>query len=177
MSKKRRKHRSRRKSAFRAFISWLRLLAVIVILGFIVRTFVAVPVVVAGQSMADTYNDGDIVLVTRFDYLFGTPERGDVVLCEVDGRDGMYVKRVVGMPGDYVEITNGMISINGEPLHETYVTYASSETMSVQLNKDQYMVLGDNRADSYDSRETDIGMLSADDFVGKVRMGIWPLGK
>ena len=175
MSKKRRKHR--RKSAFRAFVSWLRLLAVIVILGFIVRTFVAVPVVVAGQSMADTYNDGDIVLVTRFDYLFGTPERGDVVLCEVDGRDGMYVKRVVGMPGDYVEITNGMISINGEPLHETYVTYASSETMSVQLNKDQYMVLGDNRADSYDSRETDIGMLSADDFVGKVRMGIWPLGK
>ena len=175
MSKKRRKHR--RKSAFRAFVSWLRLLAVIVILGFIVRTFVAVPVVVAGQSMADTYNDGDIVLVTRFDYLFGTPERGDVVLCEVDGRDGMYVKRVVGLPGDYVEITNGMISINGEPLHETYVTYASSETMSVQLNKDQYMVLGDNRADSYDSRETDIGMLSADDFVGKVRMGIWPLGK
>ena len=49
--------------------------------------------------------------------------------------------------------------------------------MSVQLNKDQYMVLGDNRADSYDSREADIGMLSADDFAGKVRARIWPLGK
>ena len=139
MSKKRRKHRGRRKSAFKSFINWLTALAVVIIVGFIVRTYVAVPVAVSGQSMADTYNDGDIVLATRFDYMFGTPERGDVVLCEVDGRDGMYVKRVVGLPGDYVEITNGMISINGEPLHETYVTYASSETMSVQLNKDQYM--------------------------------------
>ena len=177
MSKKRRKHRGRRKSAFKAFINWLTALAVVIIVGFIVRTYVAVPVAVSGQSMADTYNDGDIVLATRFDYMFGAPERGDVVLCEVDGRDGMYVKRVVGLPGDYVEITNGMISINGEPLHETYVTYASSETMSVQLNKDQYMVLGDNRADSYDSREADIGMLSADNFAGKVRTRIWPLGK
>lgn len=177
MSKKRRKHRGRRKSAFKSFMNWLTALAVVIIVGFIVRTYVAVPVAVSGQSMADTYDDGDIVLATRFDYMFGAPERGDVVLCEVKDRDGMYVKRVVGLPGDYVEITNGMISINGEPLHETYVTYASSETMSVQLNKDQYMVLGDNRADSYDSREADIGMLSKADFAGKVRARIWPLGK
>lgn len=177
MSKKRRKHRGRRKSAFKSFVNWLTALAVVIILGFAVRTFVIVPVTISGQSMADTYNDGDVVLVTRFDYMFGKPERGDVVLCEVDGRDGMYVKRVVGLPGDYVEITNGMLTINGEALHETYVTYPSSETMSVQLNQDQYMVLGDNRADSYDSREPEIGMLSGDDFAGKVRMCIWPLGK
>lgn len=177
MSKKRRKHRGRRRSAFKSFVNWLTALAVVIILGFVVRTFVIVPVTISGQSMADTYNDGDVVLVTRFDYMFGDPERGDVVLCEVKGRDGMYVKRVVGLPGDYVEITNGMLTINGEALHETYVTYPSSETMSVQLNQDQYMVLGDNRADSYDSREPEIGMLSADDFAGKVRMCIWPLGK
>ena len=115
MSKKRRKYRGRRKSAFKSFINWLTALAVVIIVGFIVRTYVAVPVAVSGQSMADTYNDGDIVLATRFDYMCGAPERGDVVLCEVDGRDGMYVKRVVGLPGDYVQITNDMNSINGEP--------------------------------------------------------------
>ena len=126
--------------------------------------------------MADTYNDGDVVLVTRFDYLFSGPKAGDVVLCEVDGRDGMYVKRVIGVPGDFVEITNGMLTINGAAVNETYISYPSSETMSVQLDTDEYMVLGDNRAVSYDSREADIGMLSEDDFAGKVRSRIWPLG-
>ena len=178
MSKKANKRRRRqKKSAFKAFFNWLITLCVIVILGFLVREFVAVPVSIAGNSMMDTYDDGDIVLVTRFDYVFGAPERGDIVLCNVDGRDGNYVKRVVALPGDYVEITNGMLSINGQAVHETYVTYASSGTMSLQLREDQYMVLGDNRADSYDSREADIGMLSKDNFLGKVRCGIWPMGK
>lgn len=173
MSKKRR--RKHRKSAFRSFINWLKLLCVVIILGVVVREYVAVPVSITGDSMMDTYQDGDVVLCTRFDYLFSGPERGDVVLCNVDGRDGMYVKRVVALPGDYVEITNGMLTINGQAVHETYVTYASSETMSLQLREDQYMVLGDNRVNSYDSRETDIGMLSGDNFEGKVRSRIWPL--
>lgn len=174
MSKKRR--RKHRKSAFKSFVNWLTTLCVVVVLGFVVREYVAVPVSITGDSMADTYHDGDIVLVTRFDYMFSTPQRGDVVLCNVDERDGMYVKRVVALPGDYVEITNGMLTINGQAVYETYVTYASSETMSMQLGADQYMVLGDNRVNSYDSRETDIGMLSGDNFEGKVRSRIWPLG-
>lgn len=173
MSKKRRKSR---KSGFKSFINWLTALSVVIILGFLARTFVAVPVTISGQSMADTYNDGDIVLVTRFDYLLSGPEAGDVVLCEVDDRDGMYVKRVIGVPGDYVEITNGMLTVNGVAVDETYVNYPSTETMSVQLGTDEYMVLGDNRAASYDSREEEIGMLSKDDFAGKVRSRIWPLG-
>ena len=177
MSKKTNKRRRRqRKSAFKAFFHWLVALCVVIVVGFLVREFVAVPVSINGESMAETYHDGDIVLATRFDYIFSAPERGDVVLCGVEGRDGMYVKRVVALPGDYVEITNGMLTINGTAVHETYVTYPSSETMSMQLNEDQYMVLGDNRANSYDSRETDIGMLSKDDFMGKVRTRIWPLG-
>lgn len=178
MSRKASKRRRRqKKSAFKSFFRWLVALCVIVIVGFVVREFVAVPVSIAGDSMMDTYQDGDIVLATRFDYILTGPDRGDVVLCTVDGRDGMYVKRVVALPGDYVELTNGMLTINGTAVHETYVTYPSSETMSMQLGEDQYMVLGDNRANSYDSRETDIGMLSRDNFEGKVRCGIWPLGK
>lgn len=173
MSKKRR--RKHRKSAFRSFISWLKLICVVIILGFVVREFVAVPVAITGDSMMDTYHNGDVVIVTRFDYWFADPQRGDVVLCNVDDRDGMYVKRVVALPGDYVEITNGMLTINGEAVHESYVTYASSETMSMQLGEDQYMVLGDNRINSYDSRETDIGMLGHDNFEGKVRSRVWPL--
>ena len=176
MSKKRRNHR-RRKSGFRSFVNFLVTLSVIIILGFAVRTFVAVPLTITGDSMADTYDSGDVVVATRFDYLFSTPQRGDVVLCQVQGRDGMYVKRVVGLPGELVEIENGLVSIDGQPLDEPYVAYPSSESMAVQLEADQYMVMGDNRAVSYDSREADMGMLSKADFAGKVRARIWPLGK
>lgn len=175
MSKKKRSHR-RRKSGFKSFVHFLVALSIIIILGFAVRTFVATPVAISGDSMAETYNSGDIVLATRFDYLFAAPERGDVVLCQVKGRDGMYVKRVVALPGDLVEIANGTLTINGEPVQESYVMHPSTETMTVQLEDDQYMVLGDNRAVSYDSREADMGMLSREDFVGKVRMRLWPIG-
>ncbi len=176
MSKKRRNHR-RRKSGFQSAVNFLVALSVVIIVGFAVRAFVAVPVTISGDSMAETYNSGDVVLATRFDYLFAAPERGDVVLCEVKGRDGMYVKRVVAVPGDQVEIANGTLTINGAPVDEPYVTHLSSETMTVQLGEDQYMVLGDNRAASYDSREEDVGMLSKADFAGRVRARLWPLGK
>ena len=176
MSKKRRNHR-RRKSGFCSVVNFLVTLSVIIILGFAVRTFVAVPLTITGDSMADTYDAGDVVVATRFDYLFSKPQRGDVVLCQVQGRDGMYVKRVVGLPGELVEIENGLVSIDGQPLDEPYVAYPSSESMAVQLEADQYMVMGDNRAVSYDSREADMGMLSKADFAGKVRARIWPLGK
>lgn len=136
--------------------------------------FVFQAVRVEGTSMVDTLRSGDIVFVTRFDYRGGrTPKRGDIVHCRFPNRSGTYIKRMIGLPGDTVEIIDSRVYINGESLSEPYATGAS-EDYSVTLGEDEYLVLGDNRAESYDSRAADMGFISAEDLLGKVRLVLWP---
>ena len=128
---------------------------------------------VEGTSMVNTLNGGDLALVTRFDYQLGTPKRGDVVECRFPGRDGTYLKRLIGLPGETVEIIGGRTFIDGVPLSESYVT-SPAQDYRVTLAADEYLVLGDNRAESYDSRAEDMGMLHREDLLGRVRCAIWP---
>lgn len=131
-------------------------------------------VAIRGASMNETLRDGDYVLVTECDYFFGiNPRRGDIAECRFPGRSGTYIKRVIGLPGETIEITGGMLYIDGVPLSEPYVSSPSAD-YSVTLGEDEYLVLGDNRAQSYDSRAEDMGMLREDDFIGKVRFVIFP---
>ncbi len=128
---------------------------------------------VAGSSMVSTLNDGDIALVTLFDYRLGAPGRGDVVECTFPGRDAAYLKRLIGLPGETVEISGGRIYIDGAPLSEPYAT-GPAEDYRVTLGPDEYLVLGDNRPESYDSRAEDMGPISRKDFLGRVRFVLWP---
>ena len=129
---------------------------------------------VAGSSMADTLSGGDLALVTRFDYLLCAPQRGDVVECRFPGRDGTYLKRVIGLPGETVAIIGGRTYIDSVPLSEPYAT-GPSEDYRRELGADEYLVLGDNRSESYDSRAEDMGTLHRKDFLGRVRCALWPL--
>lgn len=149
------------------------LVALGVAVGLLVRGYVAGVATVAGDSMQPTLMTGDLVLLTRLDYIVGAPERGDIVQLEIPGRDGKYLKRVTGLPGETVEITDGVVHINGQALNEPYATL-SDDDFRVQLGEDEYFVLGDNRPVSYDSREEDFGVISADCFRGRVRAIIWP---
>lgn len=136
--------------------------------------FVFHTVRVEGTSMADTLRSGDIVLATRFDYLGGrTARRGDIVECSFPGRSGRYIKRVIGLPGDLVEIIDSRVYINGEPLSEPYAS-GPSEDYSAQLGEDEYLVLGDNRSQSYDGRAEDMGFIHDENLLGRVRMVLWP---
>lgn len=127
--------------------------------------------------MADSLRGGEIAFVTRFDYLFGrAPKRGDVVECSFPGRGGVYVKRVIGLPGERVEIRDGRTWIDGEPLSEPYAT-GPSEDYSAALGPDEYLVLGDNRAESYDSRAPEMGFIRGENMLGRVRFVLWPLRK
>ena len=136
--------------------------------------FVFHAVRVEGTSMVDTLRSGDMVLVTRFDYKGGRqPNRGDIVECSFPGRSGTYIKRVIGLPGDTVEIIDSRTYVNGIPLSEPYAT-GPSEDYTAMLAEDEYLVLGDNRAESYDSRAGDMGFISSGNLLGRVRLVLYP---
>lgn len=129
---------------------------------------------IRGTSMNETLRSGEYALVTRFDYFFGAaPRRGDIAECRFPGRSGAYIKRVIGLPGETIEVKGGRLHIDGVPLSEPYVSSPTAD-YSVTLGEDEYLVLGDNRTESYDSRAADMGLLSEDDFIGRVRFVIYP---
>ena len=170
---RRRKRTSRltRRNPLRGVI-WIAVFALICIL---LRLFVFHLVRIEGSSMEDTLCSGEIALVTRLDYRFGgTPARGDIVECRFPGRVDTYVKRVVGLPGETVEIRGGKTFIDGVALNEPYV-FSIPEDYSISLGEDEYLVLGDNRSESYDSRAEDMGPIAVEDMLGRVRLCVWPL--
>ena len=160
----------------RGWLGWLIALGLTCLLALGLRAFAAQTVLVAGVSMEPTLRSGDCVLVTRFDYRKSAPARGDVVLCRLPNRAGGYIKRVVGLPGETVRIVSGQTYVDGQLLEEPWATPAD-EDYEISLGEDQYLVLGDNRPVSYDSREEDIGSLASGDFLGRVRCVVWPLGR
>ena len=145
--------------------------------GLALRRWCVNAVRISGTSMNDTLMNGDVVLVTRLDYTSGNvPDRGDIVECTFPGRMGTYIKRVVGLPGEKISFSDGMLTVNGKPISEPYV-FSPTDDFSCTLGADEFLVLGDNRAESYDSRATDMGAVSADAFTGRVRWIIWPLSR
>ena len=148
---------------------WI-VLAAIALTILVLRLTVFHTVRIEGSSMEDSLRSGDIALVTR---MAGTPERGDVVECRFPGRSGTYVKRLIGLPGEHVEIRNGITYIDGQAVPEPWLT-SYPDDYAVTLEADAYLVLGDNRAESYDSREEDMGPISKEDIIGRVRFVLWP---
>lgn len=140
--------------------------------GLAVRTWGFIAVTVAGTSMNDTLFSGDVVLVTRF----GSISNGDVVQTSFSGRSGSYIKRVIGLPGDVVEYADGALILNGRPLSEPYVS-SPTENMRIALGEDEYFLLGDNRAESYDSRAEDMGCVSRSQISGRVQWILWPVSR
>ncbi|MGN0184146.1 MAG: signal peptidase I [Aristaeellaceae bacterium] len=170
---RRRKRTSRltRRAPLRGVI-WIAVFALICIL---LRLFVFHLVRIEGSSMEDTLCSGEIALVTSFDYCFGAaPARGDVVECRFPGRVDTYVKRVIGLPGETVELRDGKTYIDGTAISEPYV-FSIAEDYSISLGEDEYLVLGDNRCESYDSRAADMGPIGKEDILGRVRLCVWPL--
>ena len=151
--------------------------AVALALGLLARRWAVGTVRISGTSMRDTLRGGDVALVTRFDYAVGnTPRRGDVVECRFPGRGDTYVKRVIGLPGEEISFFGGALTVNGQVVREDYVSSPTGE-YAVLLGEDEYLVLGDNRAESYDSRMADMGPIGAEAFVGRVRFILWPIGR
>ena len=165
-------------------LSWILTIAVAVAAALLIRTFLFEPIRVDGESMCDTLQNGEIMLVTKPEYLTGDPQRGDVVICKYPGRTENFVKRVIGLPGDVVEIRANQVYVNGEPLSEPYLTPEKNDDgcsmAPFALGEDEYFVMGDNRDNSHDSRNYygagRPAAISRKDIVGRVRFVMWPLG-
>lgn len=148
-------------------------LALIIAAGLAARQYLASAVRILGTSMENTLVFGDIALVLRFDR---SPDYGNVIECRFPGRDGSYVKRVIGLPGDTVESADGLLFRNGKPVSEPYISSAAGD-FRMTVNENEIFVLGDNRAESYDSRAEDMGCINEDDCLGRACWILWPIDR
>ncbi|MBP3718777.1 MAG: signal peptidase I [Eubacterium sp.] len=157
-------------------------IGIIIIICYCIITFVGQRTTVHGHSMENTLQDGDNLWIDKLSYQFGDPKRFDIVVFPYQGQDVYYIKRVIGLPGEKVQITpDGNILINDEVLMESYgrEIIADSGTASEPrvLGEDEYFVLGDNRNDSRDSRWADVGDINKKDIIGKAVLRLSPFKK
>lgn len=166
----------------REIISTIIYLLVVIALTFLFVQFVAQRTHVNGDSMNTTLEDGDNLIVDKLSYRFKAPERFDIIVFPYQYKeDTYYIKRIIGMPGETVQIIDGMIYIDGEILDEAYgkevMQYAGVASDLIELGEDEYFVLGDNRNNSSDSRDPSVGNIKRDQIIGKAFIRIWPLTK
>jgi len=138
--------------------------------------FVFEIVTVDGFSMQPTLNGGEKVIVEKVSRYTEFPQRGQIVATKYDGYDGYYIKRVIAYPGEWVEIYDNTVYINGEELNEDYIPSGTAyDNMElIQIPEDHVFVLGDNRAMSLDSRQDTIGFIHESNILGNAWCVIWP---
>lgn len=150
----------------------------------ILRFFVAEPHRVSGSSMVPNFHDGDYIITNKLPTRFDSFQRGEVVILENPrNNDQVFIKRVIGLPGEKVTIFNGAVYINGQPLLETYLPQGLktpggsylSEGEEIVVPDDQFFVIGDNRSGSSDSREW--GPVQKKLLIGQAWLRYWPLNK
>ena len=161
------------------FFHWTRDLCLSVFLAVIVILFLYQPVKVEGTSMMPTLDDQERIFINKFVYRFESIDRGDTVVFWYPGDPTKsYIKRVIGIPGDRVEVDEGTVIINGKPLEEEYVPAEFRDSSSMTARRvppGEYFVLGDHRSSSNDSRAW--GMVPRRYIYGKAVFVYWPLDK
>ena len=168
------------KSIVIELLGWIVYIIIIIGLAYLIITFVGQRTQVSGSSMETTLSDGDQLIVDKISYRFRDPKRYDIVVFPYQYEENTYyIKRIIGLPGETVQIIDGYVYINGELLDEHYGNEVMADpgiaSEPVQLGDDEYFVLGDNRNNSQDSRSSNVGVIHRDDLLGRAWIRIWPL--
>ena len=171
---------------------WLIAIIIAELLLFLVNTFLIKSYTVSGLSMYPTLNNKDKVIVSKISKSLNHLDSGDVIVFH-ENKKNDFIKRLIGKPGDQIEYKNDRLYINKHYIKEPYLTYNkkmndSGDNLTENFNvsdikgsknkmtipKDKYLVLGDNRANSIDSRSSEVGLVSEKQIVGKVILRFWP---
>ena len=170
------------KEIIKELAGWLLYIVLIIAFTWFVVTFVGQRTEVSGSSMETTLSDKDQLIVDKMTYRFRDPKRYDIVVFPYQYQDNTYyIKRIIGLPGETVQILSGMVYIDGMRLDEHY----GNEIMEnpgiaeepLTLGEDEYFVLGDNRNNSSDRRASDVGLIHRKDLIGRAWIRVWPLSQ
>lgn len=155
----------------------------------LIYTFVVSFQPIAGNSMAPNLVEGNIVLVSKLSFLFSTPKRNDIVTFKTE-KGKRFVKRIIGLPGEEIDYLDGILYINKETFKETIIdedvvtrNFMFEDICPIEkcpdskIPEDYYLVLGDNREDSQDSRDPELGLIKKSELRGKVTFKIWPINE
>jgi signal peptidase I len=149
-------------------------IALVLLVAFLISSAFGIRIEVLGNSMEETLNEGNTVLLNKFVYVYSNPDYNDVVAFLPEGNlNAQYsIKRVVGLPGDTIQIQSGYLFVNGERYNEAvsvdYISNSGLAESEITLGENEYFLLGDNRNNSEDSRYETIGNVSKGEIVGKV---------
>lgn len=170
----------RRKKKKSAVLIFVRDIAVMSIIAFLLVYFFK-PIVVKQTSMLPTLQQDNYLFLSKQAYNFGKPERGDIIVFPFYKKDKMdyYIKRVIGLPGDRIDIKEGKVYINGEPEDDHYTKDRTTpgDITNLVIPKGELFVLGDNRLVSVDSRDPAVGTIKIDSVIGQAIFRLLPLSE
>ena len=171
------------KNIMKEILSTSIYLLVVLCAAYLIITYVGQRTQVSGSSMETTLSDGDNLLVDKITYRFSEPKRFDIIVFPFQyDTDTYYIKRIIGMPGETVQIDyDGNIYINGSLLEESYgrevIQNPGRAAEPITLGEDEYFVMGDNRNNSSDSRDPSVGNIHRKDIIGRAWVRLWPFSK
>ncbi|MBQ8802710.1 MAG: signal peptidase I [Tyzzerella sp.] len=186
LREKKRKERlqnlTKEQKIFREILGWIAYIVIVIGATYFIVTYVGQRTKVSGDSMEATLHDEDNLIVDKISYRFRDPKRFEIIVFPYKYMENTYyIKRIIGLPGETVQIIDGYVYINGSKLNESYgleviesTKYGIAEE-PVVLGEDEYFVLGDNRNHSSDSRDSSVGVLKREDLIGRAWIRIWPL--
>lgn len=183
-----------------AILTWVFVIVLSVFIALLLRAYVFEWVIVDGQSMENTLYNRQVLLVNKIEYKYSKPERGDIAIIQIregnwdyfplirsvpaltsifPSKDELnYIKRIIGLPGDVIDIKDGYVYINDTKLEEPYVkgaTFDNGCKFPLVVPENNYFVMGDNRQYSRDSRQAEVGFIQIDKLKGKAVFRIRPL--
>ncbi len=161
---------------FKEIFEWIAVILIAVAVSFLINRFLIVNATVPTSSMETTIMASDRIIGNRLAYLRNEPERGDIIIFKYpDNENILYIKRLIGLPGEELQVSHGQVFINGEPLDEPYLNVETQgEFGPYQIPEDGYFMMGDNRNDSADSRYWNNTYLYRDGMIGKAMFRYWP---
>ena len=173
---------SEKRSSVKEILSWILYFVAAILAALFIKNCPIINMHVPTGSMENTIMPGDRLIGNRLSYIKDGPERGDVVVFKYpDDEKETYVKRVIGLPGETVQIVDGQVYINGQLLQGDMgwepIESAGLASDPVILNEDEYFVLGDNRNDSSDSRVPSVGNVAKSSIIGRAWFRIWPMSR